>query len=166
VRAVLAVSILVLTFTATALATHPKAGRKYSGFTSEPKLEGFRAPVNFTVSSGATKLTGVQYGSVGCFGAGGFRPGVDPWTGGLITKVGTVSVAANGHFARAGAKLVRKFGGVDPGSLATTTTIAGHFVTGTLATGTISFTQTSRVGHNKAATCGPVRLTFTAKLGR
>ena len=90
---------MALGFTATALAAHPKAGRKYAGFTSEAKVEGFGAPVSFTVSGTAAKLGNFRYGSLGCFGAGGFRPGVDPFTGSSITKVGTISVASSGHFA-------------------------------------------------------------------
>jgi hypothetical protein len=165
VGAVLAGMVLAGMFAATALAAHPKTGRRYSGFTSEPKIVGFAPPISFMVSSTATKLLGVRYGTIGCFGGGGFRPGVDPWTGNAIVKVGSIALARNGHFSATGAKSSIKITGAVSGAVVTTTTIVGRFTSARRATGTVSFTQTENFRHEKPVTCGPSSWTFEVTLG-
>ena len=163
--AVLAVSALALTCATTALASHPKPGRTYRGFTSAPKLEGFGAPVSFHVSADGSKLLRFSYASLGCFGAGGFRPGVSPFTGHSIIPVGTVSVNASGHFAVTGARSGYAFSGSIHGTLTTTTNVTGRFASAGRATGTITFIQTQHERNHKPFSCGPETLGFTAKVG-
>lgn len=76
-RAVAAMAALTvgLALSAAAPAAQPTAGKKYAGVTSEPKAAGFSAPVSFKVSDSGAALLNFQYGSLGCFGAGGLRPG-------------------------------------------------------------------------------------------
>jgi hypothetical protein len=152
---------VVLTLSVAALAANPKAGKKYAGFTAEPKIEGFGAPVSFKVSANGAKLLNFQYGSLGCFGAGGFRPGVNPFTQfGGIKRLGTVTVSKNGHFSITNAKSTYnsakfKF------SIVTTSQVTGQFVTSKRATGTIRFTQADHQG-SKTTNCGPASIAFTA----
>jgi hypothetical protein len=152
---------VVLTLSVAALAASPKAGKKYAGFTAEPKVVGFGAPVGFTVSANGAKLLKFQYGSLGCFGAGGFRPGVNPFRQfGGIKRLGTVTVSMNGHFSIANAKSTYKSAKFKF-SIVTTSQVTGQFVTSKRATGTIKFTQADHQG-SKTTNCGPASTTFTA----
>jgi hypothetical protein len=154
---------LTLGLSATALAAHPKHGKRYSGFTSEPPVIGFRAPVSFKVSADGTKLLSFQYASLGCFGAGGFKPGVSPFTGAFAFKgIGTIKVAKNGSFSIKNAKTPFK---VAKQTTVTTSTIIGKFKTASTATGTISFGQKFSAPHEHGGACGPGKLSFTAKAG-
>src|SRR3984885_5057394 len=93
-------AIAVLSIAATALAAQPRAGARFSGFTSASPINGFKAPVTFTVSSNGSTLQSFKYSSFGCFGAGGFRPGIDYYTQpNNITKVGAVKLSKSGRFS-------------------------------------------------------------------
>jgi hypothetical protein len=162
--AALLTAAMTLAVAATALAAHPKAGGKYSGATSQAKIEGFSAPVTFTVSASGTKLLHFTYGSLGCLGSGGFRPGVNPFTGGSLYPVGTISVAANGHFAIAKVKQTDKLKGKDQPTLVTVTAVTGKFTSAKRASGKVTFTQTDIPPHAKSFSCGPVTRTFTVKI--
>ena len=90
---------------ATALAAHPKPGKRYAGtITNVEKIEGFSAPVSFKVSSAATQLLSFTYGTTGCFGSGGFRTGVNPYTASDLIKVGAITLAHNGRFSISNSK--------------------------------------------------------------
>ena len=155
---------LTLLLAATALAAQPKAGKRYSGFTSATKILGFGAPVTFKVSAGATKLTGFSYGSLGCFGAGGFQPGHNPYKGADATEhVGTISVAKNGKFSVKNRKSKFTFAGKSGGTIVTTSQVSGKFANAKNATGTITFRQTDIPKHGKRFSCGPGTVTFTAR---
>ena len=162
--AALLTAALTLAVTASALAAHPKPVRKYSGTTSEQKIEGFSAPVTFSVSAGGTKLLHFSYGSLGCEGAGGFRPGVSPFTGSALDRVGTINVAANGHFAITNFQSTLKFKGGSQGKLVTTTAVTGTFTSASQASGQITFSQNEILVHQKPLPCGPVTFKFKAKL--
>jgi hypothetical protein len=164
--AALLTAAVTLAFAASALAAHPKAGRKYSGTTSEQKVEGFSAPVTFSVSSDATKLLHFSYGSLGCVGAGGFRPGVNPFTGSALDHVATIDVAANGQFAIANAKSTLKFKGGALGKLVTTAAVTGKFTSAKQASGQITFSQDEIIVHQKPLPCGPVTIKFKVTLKR
>jgi hypothetical protein len=164
--AALLTAALTLAVTASALAAHPKPGRKYSGATSEQKVEGFSAPVTFSVSADGTKLLRFTYGSLGCSGAGGFRPGVSPFTGAALDRVGTINLAANGHFAISNAESTLKFKGGSQGKLVTTTAVTGRFTSAKQASGQITFSQDVSLAHQKPFGCGPVTFKFKAKLKR
>jgi hypothetical protein len=161
----LATAALSLGLSTSAFAAHPKTGKRYAGFSSEPKLLGFGAPISFRVSADGTKLLNFTYTSLGCFGAGGFKPGVSPFKGPYaIHKLGTLKVAKNGHFSVKNANSTYTFP-KHTSTIITSTTITGQFKTAGKATGTISFTQKSIIPHSKPGTCGPAGFTFSAKAG-
>jgi hypothetical protein len=149
---------VALTLTAVALAAKPKHGAHFTGRTSVPPVVGFHAPVSFTVSHNGRSLSNFRFGSFGCFGAGGFRPGVDPYTGGSIIKVaGTVKVSANGHLSVSGAKAsYTAFGS----TTVTTLSIRGRFSTPKSASGSITFSQ--NVTGKFTSSCGPATIGFLA----
>jgi hypothetical protein len=159
-RLVIVVGVVVLTATAAAIAAHPKKGAHFAGTMSLNAINGFKAPVSFTVSSNGTALTKFTYSTLGCFGAGGFRPGVNPYTQpGAIIKVGSVTVLASGHFSRTGAVAVyhSPFGV----TTRTTTKVSGSFTSPKAAGGTVTVTQKDTGKYRN--TCGPVAISFTSK---
>ncbi len=152
--------IAVLVLAATALAAHPKAGARYSGFVASAPVNGFEPPVTFAVSGNGTTLTNFRYSSFGCFGAGGFQPGVDYYTKPqAIIKVGSVKVSKSGHFSAAGAvSTYTAFGNTTK----TTSKVSGSFTSAKAAKGTISFGQ--KVTGKFKSSCGPAVLSFTVKV--
>lgn len=163
--ALLAAAAAMLALAATALAAHPHAGKRYAGvLTNVDKVEGFSAPVSFRVSSTGASLVGFTYGTFGCFGAGGFAPGVNPYTGNSLIKVASIAVAKNGSFSINASKSKVSFKGEYASTTVTTTRVTGKFVTRNTATGTISFTQTETPKTGKSFTCGPSLRTFRATL--
>ncbi len=160
--AVLAAAAGLLLLAAVALAAHPKAGAAYSGHTAAPAVNGFRGPVTFTVSSDGTKLLGFQYGNIGCI-PGGTIAGNPYASASGIVKVGTVALAATGHFSVAAAT----FTYVNTKASTTTvftTAVTGKFKTAKSAAGTVTFSQhlTGPGGFSKS--CGPLAMKFTAKV--
>jgi hypothetical protein len=153
------VSLAVLTTATAAIAAHPKKGSHLAGATSEAPVNGFKAPVTFAVSPNGKTLTKFAYSTFGCFGAGGFRPGIDYYTQpSAIVKVGTVKVSGSGHFSVTGAVFVYSSHGV---KTTTTTKVTGSFTKSTAANGTITFTQKDTGTYTSS--CGPATLSFTAK---
>jgi hypothetical protein len=146
-----------------ALAAHPKAGKTYSGYNSAAKVNGFRAPVSFKVSSNGTKLLGFQYGTVGCFPTQHVPHG-NPYTkasskASTNIKVGTIAVSGNGSFSVKNAKYVVK----QVLTETTTSTVTGKFSTAKAASSTITISQTLTGPHFPPGhKCGPFHLTFTA----
>jgi hypothetical protein len=154
------VGALALTLVAVALAARPKKGARFSGFVAVTQgINGFKPPVKFTVSANGKSLTGFQYSTLGCFGAGGFRPGVDYYTQpDAIIKVGTVKVSGAGAFSTSGAVFTRSAHGI---TVKTTAAVRGTFTSPTEASGTITYSQKD-TGQFKSQ-CGPATLDFTAK---
>jgi hypothetical protein len=154
---------LALGFAATALAAHPKPGKRYAGTqTNVNPIVGFSAPVSFKVSSTGKQLLRFTYGTIGCFGAGGFKPGVDPYTRSDLIKVGPITVTGSGHFAISNSKMTYQYptGGY---TQVTKTTISGRFTTRKTATGTITYSQTLTPPSGSGSTCRvTVPRTFTA----
>ena len=154
---------LALSFAATALAAHPKAGRKYTGTILQPKVNGFQAPVSFTVSSAGTELLHFKYGSLGCQGAGGFRPGVSPYTGQSLPSVGALAVTTKGAFSIANfTHTVKSTAGV-PTTTTTITSVTGKFVSARSASGKITYSQKFAQAKSHFS-CGPVTLAFKVTL--
>lgn len=153
------VAIAGMSSVATALAAHPHAGARFSGFTSASPINGFKAPVTFTVASNGSTLQSFKYSSFGCFGAGGFRPGIDYYTQpNNITKVGTVKLSKSGSFSISGAVFsYSAFGDTTK----TTSKVTGRFTSAKTATGTISFSQ--QISGKFTSSCGPGVLSFTVK---
>jgi hypothetical protein len=144
-------------FAAVALAVKPAHGAHFTGRTSASPVLGFYAPVKFTVAQDGRSLKGFSFGSFGCFGAGGFRPGVNPYTGSSIIHVGTVKVSASGSISVSGAKsTVKSFGN----TWVTTVSINGHFTKAKAANGTITFSQ--KISGKFNSTCGPGKIQFNA----
>ena len=149
----------VLTSAAAAVAAHPKKGSHFAGATSEAPINGFKAPVTFAVSSNGKTLSKFAYSSLGCFGSGGFRPGVDYFTQpSAIVKVGTVTVSGSVHFSVMGIVFAYSSHGV---KTTTTTKVTGSFTSSKAASGTITFTQNDTGAYTSS--CGPTTLQFTAK---
>jgi hypothetical protein len=138
------------------LAAKPKHRARFTGHTNRAAVEGFLAPVSFTVSSDGRSLSSFTFGTFGCFGAGGFRPGVNPYTGHSLIDVGKLKVTASGQMSQKATSSYTAQG------TKTTTTIAvsGRFSTPKRASGTITFSQS--VTGTVTTTCGPAKETFTA----
>ena len=138
---------------AAALAANPQPGKRYAGIeTNVSKIEGFSAPVRFSVAANGVRLQGFTYGTIGCFGAGGFRPGVNPYTKSSLIRVGAIPVASNGSFSISNVKSSyhsSKYGY----TYTTTSTVKGKFVSRKKATGTITFSQTYKPKTGKGSTC-------------
>jgi hypothetical protein len=145
------------TLAGVALAAKPAHPANFTGRTNAPAVVGFFAPVKFSVSQDGRSLKSFSYGSFGCQGAGGFRPGVNPYTKGSIIHVGTVKVSSSGHFSVSGAKSVFS---IDGQITTTTSAVTGRFTKGKAATGTITFSQ--KFGGTLSASCGPAKISFTA----
>ena len=156
--ATLGLLAVALALAATAFAAKPARGSHFSGHTAVSAVNGFFAPVTFTVSSDGKSLKSFSFGSFGCFGAGGFRPGVNPYTGNSILHVGTVKVSSSGSFSVSGVKSSSRFnGGL---TITTTMSVAGHFTKAKAATGSITFSQKESGANNFS--CGPAHISFSA----
>lgn len=150
----------LLVFVTSAIAAHPKKGARFVGIVIGPEINGFKPPVKFKVSADSKTLTGFSYSTLGCFGAGGFRPGVDYYTKpSALIKVGTVKVSRSGNFSVKGVVSVYKGPG---GSTTTTSAISGSFTSSTVVQGTITFAQKLSPGGGTCNTSS-FPLHFTAK---
>ena len=145
---------LTLVLAATAFAALPKPGGRYAGTeTNVNKIVGFSAPVRFGVAPGGRRLLAFTYGTLGCSGgAGGFKPGVNPYTRSDLIDAGQISVASSGTFAVTNAP--SSYHSAQYGFTYTTrTTVHGKFTSRRVATGTITFSQTYTPKTGKASTC-------------
>lgn len=140
----------------TAFAAKPRPRAHFTGHTNQPAVEGFLAPVKFTVSSDGRSLSNFTFGAFGCFGAGGFRPGVNPYTGNSLLHVAKVKVTASGRISQNATSSYT----VQGQTTTTTMTISGRFSTPKKASGTITFSQL--VTGTVHTSCGPANRTFTA----
>ncbi len=139
-----------------ALAAKPKHGARFSGHTGEPPVVGFLAPVKFTVAPNGRALYNFTFGTFGCFGAGGFRQGVNPYTGNSLINAGRIKVSANGHVSQ---KALSGYT-VDNQTTTTSIMISARFSKAKKVSGTITFSQV--VTGTVHASCGPAKLSFTA----
>ncbi len=146
-----------LSLAGVAFAAKPAHGAHFTGRTAAEPVLGFYAPVKFTVSQNGRQLTGFSYGSFGCFGAGGFKPGVNPYTGSSVIHIGAVKVSASGSISVNGASSTSSgFGN----TTVTTVSVTGRFTKPRVATGTITFSQ--KITGKFNSTCGPAQIAFTA----
>jgi hypothetical protein len=140
---------------AQALAAHPKHGAHFKGPLALLGVDGYKPMVSFTISGDGRKLLRFQFQTLGCFGAGGFRPGVNPYAGpSAAIDVGTIKVSSSGHFSVQGVAFTYKGGNY---TVTTTATVTGSFSKPNRATGTLSYSQNSGV-----ATCHSLAQAFTA----
>jgi hypothetical protein len=144
-------------FVGVALAVKPTHGAHFTGRTSASPVLGFYAPVKFTVAQDGRSLREFSFGSFGCFGAGGFRPGVNPYTGSSILHVGTIKVSDSGRFSVSGAKSRYTVAGQ---TTVTTIAVTGRFTGRKLAAGSITFSQ--KVTGTALTSCGPGTIQFSA----
>jgi hypothetical protein len=159
----LVVAALSLAVCTAALAAHPKAGHKYAGVTNLPKVVGFGDPVSFTVSANGATLQHFTYGSFGCQGAGGFKPGVNPYTKNMV-PVGAIKVGSKGTFSITNSKhKVTNTKGVHY-TVVTSTSVSGKFTSAAKASGSLHFSQTYSPQHGAKFTCNGIKEKFTAKV--
>jgi hypothetical protein len=152
-----AVAALTLILAGAALAAHPKAGSKYAGFTSAPKVNGFRAPVSFKVSSSGNKLLSFKYGNTGCPSMT-TPPGNPYLKSNSITTVGTIHVSSTGTFS---IKNLKTTSTSNKTTFFTISSVTGKFKTAKTATGRIKFSN----GFNAPGfthSCETFTVTFTA----
>jgi hypothetical protein len=143
---------------ATALAATPKKNARFAGTTNTSAVEGFHAPVKFTVSADGRSLQNFTFGSFGCFGAGGFRPNTNPYTGHSLIDAGKLKLGSKGKFTDSAISSYT----VQGQKTTTKMTISGSFATPKRVSGTITFSQTV-VGGGINSKCGPASPTFTAR---
>ncbi|HLJ02391.1 MAG TPA: hypothetical protein VKT31_03075 [Solirubrobacteraceae bacterium] len=163
--AVLAAGAVALAAAGTAVAAHPESGKKFSGTTSGPEMNGFKPAVTFKTASNGARILKFVFQSGGCFGSGGpTQPGVNylakPWN---VHLVGTIKVGSDGKFSVKNAKSTYKVavqGSTQ--STVTTASVSGKFTNRKTATGTITYSQAYSQPGVPGSSCGPVKLTFKA----
>jgi hypothetical protein len=141
---------------AAATAALPRAGARYTGPTNSKMVNGFGNSVTFL--AGSRTLKRFSFGTLGCFGYGTFPVGVDPYSTSLAQVQKLIPVTAKGTFS-----LTSTPATWSGGDAATHIKVAvtGTFTSATAASGTIWVTETGANGGS----CGPVKMTFTVKLG-
>jgi hypothetical protein len=154
-----AAAVALLATAGAALAAHPRRGAHFAGTTAGGAVNGFKPPVTFKVSSNGKTLMSFDYSTFGCFGAGGFRPGIDYYAQpGAIVKVGKVNVSGSGHLSVTGAVNVYSSFGV---TTKTTSKVSGRFTGPKAVSGVITFSQ--KLSGKDNASCGPGTIAFSAK---
>lgn len=141
---------------AAASAALPRVGARYTGPTNSKVVNGFGNTVTFL--TGSRSLKRFSFGTLGCFGYGTFPVGVDPYSTSLAQLSKVVPVTAKGTFALS--STAASWSGGDS-SLKLKVAVVGAFSSATAAQGTITITETGANGGS----CGPVKMTFVAKLG-
>ncbi len=151
-------SLGALVAVAAAMATAPRTGT-YKGTTSSVPVNGFNDQVSFTVAPGARQITGFAFGTLGCIGAGGFKPGVNYWLKNL-KKFSLLPLTAAEGFSGSGKTKNTSHGFTDTLSY----TVKGHFnKAGTVASGTITVSEALTGAKLKVPEkCGPAPMSFRA----
>lgn len=112
-------------------AASPKRGAKFSGSVNIAPVVGFKPRVSFKISADGKSVTGFSFGTLGCQGSGGFRPGRYPFAPFKLAKALSIKKG--------------KFSGSARGSLlktAYTGKVTGRFTTSKSASGTVQINQT------------------------
>ena len=154
-RAVAVIALLAsLSFAAAALAASPKKGAHFTGTaTGQVKFAtSFAAkdPLSFATSSNGKQLSGFAYTDNAC-GLGASKH----------IALGTIELGVGGKFSLSKKKSApEKDATEDGGTVVTTSTLSGRFVSAGKATGTLEYTQTQ--SGASTAHCGPIKLQFTA----
>ena len=141
---------------AAATAALPRSGARYTGPTNSKVVNGFGNTVTFL--AGSRSLKRFSFGTLGCFGYGTFPVGVDPYSTSLAQVQKLVPVTAKGTFALTSTPV--SWSGGDAATKLKVT-ITGTFSSATAAQGTIWVSETGANGGS----CGPVKMTFVAKVG-
>jgi hypothetical protein len=148
-------TVAVFAAVATSAAVVPPSGVTLKGTTSSPVINGFKDPVRFKVKG--HKVKSFKWGVLGCFGAGGFIPGKNPYTGkGSSAKLGSLSISSKGKISGGGTFTLSQ--------VKTKAKVTGKFGTKKVrgkrkytAKGKITIRQTFRTQK-----CGPQVTTFSA----
>jgi hypothetical protein len=154
-RAVAATALLVsLSSAAVALAASPMKGAKFTGAaTGQVQLAtsfAVKDPLSFATSSDGKQLSGFSYIDNVCDLAAS-----------KLVKPGTIKVGAGGKFALSKKKSAPEKDSLeDGGTVVTTSTLSGKFVSAGKATGTLEYTQAQ--SGSATAHCGPIKLKFAA----
>ena len=127
-------------------AVTPKTGA-YAGNTTEKQVNGFPPTASFTV--GAKGLSTFTFRTLGCFSAGEFPAGVDPFSTSMVILTAAVPV-------KAGAFNVTQATGTFTfdKTIKTVSNITGTFTNAKTATGVITYTQTDAYKD----VCGPTKI--------
>jgi hypothetical protein len=147
----------IVFLTAVALAAKPKKNARFTGHTDARAVLGFRAPVRFKVSADARQAAHFTFGTFGCFGAGGFRPGVNPYTGHSLIDVGTLKITGNGRLSGTGTSSYT----VSGQTTTFTVSVSASFAAPKTASGTITYSE-KVTSSSFNTSCGPAKLQFSA----
>jgi hypothetical protein len=139
-----------LVLAASAAATLPTQRTVYRGYTSEHQINGYRPTIQFVASAGGRTLRNFVFQTLGCFGAGSFPVGTDPFFE-YPWHLPSIPVATTGTYS---AKLKATPASTDAGTM--TATVTGSFTNATTVSGKITFSQAQN-----GATCGPRTVNFT-----
>jgi hypothetical protein len=150
---VLSLAVAAVAATSAFGAVAPKTGA-YAGNTTEKQVNGFPPTASFTV--GSKGLATFTFRTLGCFSAGEFPAGVDPFSTSMVILTASIPVKAGAFTATkaAGTFTFDK-------TIKTVSNITGTFTNATTATGVITYTQTDSYKD----VCGPTKVKFTAVLG-
>lgn len=151
------VLIVGLALAAPAVAAKPKHNARFSGHTSAKPVVGFLAPVTFKVAPNGLSLYNFTYGSFGCFGAGGFKPGVNPYTKNSLVDAGKLKVSASGRVS-AKALVTESIGE----TTTTTITITAKFSTPKKISGTIQYSQVVENSFHSSCKSDPISFSASA----
>lgn len=153
----LAITLAVLTtlaVAASAWATVVPSNGSFAGKTALHPINGFSNVVSFNVVGGRS-LRKFTFGTLGCFGVGGFPVGTDPYGDPSNTVLlGSIPVT-KGAF-----KYTAKVTLPDGTGTVSTLLIQGSFTSSKAVSGTISVSQS-----DKGDSCGPSKTKFTAVPG-
>jgi hypothetical protein len=145
----------VLALTASALGALPAQKKSFRGSTSELAINGFKPSVTFRTGIGGLSMKSFVFETLGCFGAGSFPVGVDPFVE-SPWRIASIPVAKTGTFNLVKTRATSPVS--DAGTM--TATVTGSFATTTKVTGKIVFSQVQ-----DGAECGPQTVKFAATLG-
>jgi hypothetical protein len=158
VRKLIIALALTTTLAAVAAATAalPRVGARYTGPTNSKMVNGFGNTVTFL--TGSKTLKRFSFGTLGCFGYGTFPVGVDPYATSLAQLTKLIPITAKGKFSLP--STAASWSGGDANTHLKVA-VTGAFTSASAASGTIMVTETGANGGS----CGPVKMTFVAKLG-
>jgi hypothetical protein len=127
----------------------------FAGKTALRGINGFSNVVQFNVTGGGKFMKKFTFGTLGCFGVGGFPVGTDPYGDPANTVLIASIPVTKGAF-----KYTAKVTLPDGTGTVTTALIQGSFTNGKAVSGTISVSQA-----DQGDTCGPAKTKFTAVAG-
>ena len=147
-RLIVTTSVIALTFVGSALAVLPSQRSVFKGVTSEHAVNGYKPTIQFVAQPGG-RLTNFVFQTLGCFGAGQFPVGVDPFAE-TPWRLPKLTVPATGTLNM---KVNAISNALDAGKM--TVTVTATFTSASKMTGKITYSQ-----DQSGATCGPRTVKF------